>query len=232
MKTLIAIPTYNEKDNIRPLVEGLRNYFPNTTILFIDDSSPDGTAQAIKEIKEELGPIWLWNRLIERGVGGAHLFAIQYGYAKGVEELITLDADLTHSPEEVWKLYNNKGTAAVCMGNRFDKEGGFNGWDRKRITMSKLAHFLVKRGLKTPLDVSGGLRIYHLPQIPEELWSEIKSIDFSFFMESAVTLYRNKLSIKTIPITLMARHKGESKLKWKHIAKWFKMYFRLLKQRH
>src|SRR5580704_16281244 len=100
-KTLIFVPTYNERDNALRMVEDLVRHAPDTDLVFMDDSSPDGTGELLEEAAKSQPRLKVLHRPGKLGVGGAHLDAIAYAYDHGYDTLITLDCDFTHSPSDI-----------------------------------------------------------------------------------------------------------------------------------
>src|SRR4029079_8552330 len=103
-KRLIFVPTYNEKENAERMARALAELPVDADLLFVDDNSPDGTGQALEELRGELPHLSVMHRSGKLGVGSAHLDAIAYAYESGYDELITLDCDFTHSPSDVLRI--------------------------------------------------------------------------------------------------------------------------------
>tara|TARA_B110000037_G_C17115616_1_gene503621 strand:+ start:1122 stop:1832 length:711 start_codon:yes stop_codon:yes gene_type:complete len=209
-KTLIIIPTYNEFDNILPLIDSIKKLQPNCDILIIDDNSEDGTGNLIEKIKSD--KIFLISRPQKMGIGSAHKDGISFAYDKNYEAVITMDADGTHDPryiEEIKKYYNDYD---LVNTNRFLDPRSLDDWPFSRIIFTKIRFFLNLILLNVSYDSSGAFRCYNLKKInPAHIFMS-KSNSYSFFWESMFILKEKKYSIFEIPILLPYRKNGDSKI--------------------
>lgn len=219
MSPLIAIPTYNEVDNIDLISKRVLDAVPECHLLFIDDNSPDGTGERLNHLSKQDGRIRVIHRSGKLGIGSAHHAAIEYAYKNSIDVLVTMDADLTHSPEHIPKLLALLSSAEVVIASRFIESGGLSDWNFKRKVMTKLGHILTKILLQIPYDSSGAFRAYRISKIPVQLFSLIQSNGYSFFFESIKILEMNKTRITEMPIVLPSRTYGHSKMKTKDIFK-------------
>ena len=212
---VIAIPTYNEIDNIHIICSRVFAAMPDAKLWFIDDNSPDGTGQHLDFLAENDSRIQVFHRAGKLGVGSAHIHAILHAYEQRIETLVTMDADLTHSPERINEMMHllRESDAAVVLTSRFIAKGGLTGWSITRRILTNLGHLLTKILLLLPYDASGAFRAYNLSQIPKECFTITKSTGYSFFYESLKIFVINELKIEEIPITLPARTQGHSKMK-------------------
>ncbi len=214
---LIAIPTYNEVDNVEQIYRKIKSSRLNSDILFVDDNSKDGTSGIIKEILTKDKSVFLISRKRKMGIGSAHQEAISYAYSKKYKNLITMDSDFTHKPEDIKKFLKKKKSGDVIVGSRYISKGSLSEWNIIRKTLTLTAHFLTKNLLKMPYDATSAFRLYNLEKIPKDIFSKAESDSYSFFFESMFILHVNKFKIKEVSIELPARTYGNSKMTFKDI---------------
>lgn len=224
---LLFTPTYNEADNIRPLIEQLLGLALPADILVIDDSSPDGTAEIVAEMARKHPNLRLLTRGGKQGVGSAHLAALQYASTNGYCLFISLDADYSHRPEDILRLLELKDTYDIVLGSRFERTSSLREWNPFRRFLTHLGHFLTRTLLGLPYDASGGLRLYRVDRIPPQMFIEIKSRDYEFFFESLTLLHVAGLRIGEVPVDLPARTYGHSKMRLAHMVRGLLRLFRL-----
>jgi len=211
-RTLIFIPTYQEHDNAERMCRELFALGLDADILFVDDSSPDGTGQSLEALKPEFPRLVVHHRSGKLGIGTAHREGIQWAYDQGYDVLVTMDCDFTHQPVDVLRLVEASKTADVVVGSRFLKAESLPGWNLLRRTLTNLGHFLTHNALGLPHDASGAFRVYRLRQVPRNLFNLVQSRSYAFFYESLFILSKNNLRIHDVAITLPARTYGHSKL--------------------
>ena len=211
-KYLILIPTYNEKKNIKYIINKIKkNLNLNYDLLFIDDNSSDGTKKILKKIKSK--KIKIINRKKKLGIGSAHKDGIKYGYKKGYNFIISLDCDGTHDPKHINKMIKLSLKYDLILTNRFTFKNSLAGWNFHRKFITTLRHYLVTMLFNTDLDSSGAFRCYNTKKIKLSKILEAKHSGYFFFTESTIILEKNKHLIKQIPIMLPKRFSGSSKMK-------------------
>ena len=198
MKILIAIPTYNEHRNINPLLDAIFSENLNSDILFIDDKSQDKTEMAIRDYKKKKSCIKLICRKNKMGVGSAHLRAFQYAYLKKYEYLITMDSDFTHNPKYIKKMIKLNKIHPVVIGSRHMKKDSIKSWPFFRKSLTHTAFFITKNFLNIGFDATSGFRSYNLKMINKNIFNNIKSPSYSFFVESSFVLSK-ELIVKNVP---------------------------------
>lgn len=214
MKTIIAIPTYNEFGNINNLIESISSETDNLDILFIDDNSLDGTLELIKKHMKENSNIKLILNNNKMGVGSAHLDAINYAYKNNYEILITMDADFTHHPSYINLMIEAMCENHVVIGSRHEKKDSIKSWPLFRKLMTQSAYFFTKNLLKINFDATSGFRLYNLEKINPNFFDSTKSKGYSFFIETAFE-FKKTLNVKTLPIDMPIRFAEKSKMKIK-----------------
>ncbi len=212
LKTLVMVPTYNERDDAPRMVAALHELKLDADILFIDDASPDGTGAILDGLKATNARLIVQHRVGKLGIGSAHLDGIAWAYAQGYQRLVTLDSDFSHSPEDVPKFLLASDTADVVVGSRWRARNSLPGWSIFRRFMTNAGHVLTRRVLALPYDATGAFRVYRLDRVPRELFGLVKSRAYAFFFDSLFVLYRNACSIAELPIVLPARTYGHSKM--------------------
>jgi dolichol-phosphate mannosyltransferase len=211
------VPTYNERENVGPLFEKIKSLNPNWDILFVDDNSPDGTGEWLEErakAEERLKVIHREGRL---GVGSAHQVGIRYAYDQGYPRLLTMDADFTHSPENIPVFLEKASEADVVIGSRYLRQDSLDGWNLLRKTLTWTGHFLTNVLLGLKYDSTGALRAYRLDRIDRKVFDLVKSGSYSFFFESLYIINFNKYKIAEIPIKLPPRTYGTSKMRLRDV---------------
>jgi len=212
-KTLIFIPTYNERDNIESIAAQLLALEIGADILFVDDNSPDGTGQALDQLALKYPNIFVKQRERKLGIGTAHVYGLNWAFENKYDYLITMDCDFTHSPDYIKSFLANANDADIVVGSRYMQEGSLNTWNKWRKSLTHLGHWATGIFLNMPYDATGSYRLYHLDRLPKELTKVIYSTGYSFFFESLFILNQNGYRIKEIPTHLPARTYGHSKMK-------------------
>jgi dolichol-phosphate mannosyltransferase len=225
--TLVMIPTYNESDNVRVMYTRVRAALPDAEILFVDDNSPDGTGTILDQLAATDALVHVLHREGKLGIGSAHLAGIDWAYNHGTHVLVTMDADCTHSPEEVSLFIAAADNAAVVVGSRFIGQGGVNQWPFHRRLITKGGHFLTQLVLGMRYDATGAYRVYRLDRVPHRLFSLIRSRDYSFFYESLKIVDLARLPIQQVPVVLAPRFEGNSKMRPRDMVRGFTYLFQL-----
>ena len=230
MKTLIAIPTYNEFGNIDNLINSILIEVDNADILFIDDNSTDGTLDLINVHKKKNENIKLILNKKKKGVGNAHLNAINYAYNNNYELLVTMDADFTHNPIYIKNMIEELGENDVIIGSRHEKEDSIKSWPVFRKFLTQSAYFFTKYLLKIKFDATSGFRLYNLKKIKSDFFDDIKSKSYSFFIETSFKFSTN-LNVKTLAIEMPIRFAERSKMKFNDMFNTFLLMLKLFFKR-
>lgn len=212
LKTLVMVPTYNERDNAPRMVEAIKALGLDVDVLFIDDGSPDGTAELLDAMRADYPRLTVRRRAGKAGIGSAHLDGIAAAYAGGYQRLVTLDCDFSHTPEDIPDFLRATDSADVVVGSRWTTMNSLPGWNLFRRMMTGMGHLLTRIVLGLRYDATGAFRAYRLDRIPQEMFSLVRSKHYSFFFESLFILHKNACRIHEIPIVLPARTYGHSKM--------------------
>jgi len=216
---LVFIPTYNEKDNVEWLFSGIKVLNLPLDVLFVDDNSPDGTGRILDELAVKNSEIKVLHQEGKAGIGKAHKVGIAWAYQQGYETLVTMDADLTHSPHDIPRLLEFSPQFSVVLGSRHLQKNSLEGWNFIRKLLTRVGKILTTHMLGIKQDATGAFRVYRLDVIPPDLFQSVRSDSYSFFFESLNLLHSNSFSIKEVPIALPPRTYGSSKMSFKDIAK-------------
>ncbi len=212
MNPLVIVPTYNEAANVAIMTEKLLVVVPEVDILFVDDSSPDGTGEIIDQIAKIQPRVRGLHRALKDGIGAAHIAGLTKAINDGYRTVITMDGDLTHSPEDIPRMLEASKDADVVLGSRYLQEGSLKGWNPIRKLTTHLAHVLTRVILGLPYDCTGAFRVYRMDRLPRGIFSLVRSKTYPFFFESVFVFHLNRLKIQQVPIKLPPRTYGSSKM--------------------
>lgn len=225
-KIAIVIPTYNERENATKLVKEINRVFPFADILIVDDNSEDNTAIAVKSLG--FSNLKVVVRTNEKGLGSAIRTGLNIALNEGYDFTITMDADLSHDPVYLPKMYEKaiEGYDLV-VGSRYVEGGGIENWPLKRRIISKGANFLFRLLMKSPLhDNTSNYRIYSRRAIQEVLKCDSAN-GYEFQICAVFRVLKANLKVAEVPIIFRDREKGKSKLTTKEIIEWFKYLLKL-----
>jgi len=228
MGTLIVIPTYNERENIGDLAEKITALNETFYVLVIDDNSPDGTADIIRELERKSDRIRLLSRPSKQGLGSAYLVGFRFGICNGFEHIVTMDADFSHDPSMLESLVKASLQRDVVIGSRYTDGGRVENWPWFRQQLSHTANQLARCLLGREIhDWTSGYRCYRRHVLEKLPLEEIHSNGYSFLVEIMVTCLRLGYRIAEVPITFTDRRFGRSKLSRLEIYKGVLTLFRL-----
>ena len=211
-KILVFTATYNEKDNIKILVNKIFKSNSELDLLIIDDNSPDKTVTEIKLLKKKFTNIFFIQRPSKLGLDTAHKLSFEYALKKKYDYLITMDADLSHDPSEINKFIQKLRNHSFVIGSRY-MPGGKCLMKKKRLLLSKYGNLFIKKVLKINCnEFTTSYRGFNLNKIKNFNLNEVKSKGYSFMMETIFQLHKKKIKIKEIPIKFSDREKGVSKI--------------------
>ena len=217
MKICVAIPTLNEEKNITNIFSKIKKNKIKLDILFIDDNSKDKSQELIKELSKKFKNVNYIFRKKKVRIGSAHKEAIKYIYKNRYDLLITMDADGTHDPKYFKKMIANAKKYDYVITSRFVQSGLIEDWPLSRKLITYIRHMLVKFFLGMSLDASGAYRCFYLKKISLKDILEAKNNDYAFFWEVTYIIKKRGYSINEIPVKLIYRKLGKSKMKLSHI---------------
>lgn len=214
MKTLVVIPTYNERENIKPLIERiLALNIEGLDVLVVDDNSPDKTGDIVEELSKNLQNVKIIHRYSERGRGLAGICGFEYGIKNGYDYIMEMDGDFSHNPAYIPAFLNAIVDCDLVIGSRYIKGGG----EYKRLfirrIISRLANFLLKTMLSFKvLDCSSGFRLFKRKALEDIDIGNLSSSGPWILTEILYKCHKKGHKIKEIPIIFEERTKGSSKL--------------------
>ena len=211
---VIVIPTYNERENIEEILSQILVLELPADILFIDDNSPDGTGQLLKGFVNRYNNVYSIHRSEKLGIGSAHVEGINWAYDQGYNMLITMDGDLSHSPDYISELISKANESDVIVGSRYLNKKSISTWNYYRKFLTRIGHLATKVFLSMPYDATGAFRLYRLDKISRYFLNSVISKKYSFFFESLYVLYVNGYNINEISVELPDRVYGHSKMKY------------------
>ncbi len=212
---LVIIPTYNERENIPKLLEIVFSQPHAFDILIIDDNSPDGTAQLVKEeMSKYPNRLFLEERAGKLGLGTAYIHGFKWALEKHYEYIFEMDADLSHNPKDLVRLYDAaKEGNDLVIGSRYVKGVNVVNWPMGRILMSYFASMYVKFILRIKIhDTTAGFVCYRRNVLETINLDAIEFVGYAFQIEMKYTTWKLGFKIKEIPIIFTDRTLGESKM--------------------
>ena len=229
MKLCLIIPTLNEENNIHKIYKKILNTKIKLDILFVDDNSTDKSRLIIKKLSNKNKNVKFIFRNNKKGIGSAHKDAIKYAYKNNYNLIITMDADGTHDPKYFKSMIKKAHEYDYVITSRFKKLNLIEDWPIERKIITYTRHFLIKLFLGLSYDASGAYRCFMTNKIPLEIFSQSKNNDYAFFWEITYLIKLEKYSIYELPVRLVYRKLGKSKMQLKHIINSFfyllKMFF-------
>lgn len=229
MKTFIMIPTYNESENIKTLIDKILNLrIKNLHIVIVDDNSPDGTWKIVKEIAKKKKNVRLLLRKKDKGRGSAGRDGFIYCLKHGADAVVEMDADMSHDPKYIPALIAGLKDADLVLGSRRlkgSKEVG-RGLIRQFITWGANLYITLMLGIKVK-DCNSGFRCFKRKVLEKISLNKLESKGPSIVQEVLFKAHLNKFRIKEIPITFINRTKGKSKLGLKQLADGYFMVLKL-----
>ncbi len=216
MEKLVIIPTYNERENIASVIEAIQHLQQNFHVLVVDDGSPDGTAEVVRNLQPQFPEtVFLEERKGKLGLGTAYIHGFKWGIERNYNFIFEMDADFSHSPLDLPRLYNacKNGNADVAIGSRYVKGGGVKNWPANRIALSKGASLYTKLILWMPTaDPTAGFVCYKKEVLETINLDEIRFTGYAFQIEMKFAAWKLGFKIHEVPIQFADRRYGESKM--------------------
>ncbi|MGB4844198.1 MAG: polyprenol monophosphomannose synthase [Ferruginibacter sp.] len=215
MEKLVIIPTFNEKENIKKIIDAVFALPNNYHVLIIDDNSPDGTAAIIRSIMPEYaGRLFLEERTGKLGLGTAYIYGFKWAIERGYLFIFEMDADFSHNPNDLDALYLAcKNGAGVAVGSRYVKGGAVANWPANRIILSKGASLYTRIITWMPVkDPTAGFVCYKKEVLEAINLDEIGFVGYAFQIEMKFAAWKLGFKIAEVPITFIDREFGASKM--------------------
>jgi dolichol-phosphate mannosyltransferase len=216
VEKLVVIPTFNEKENISNILHAIFNMDESFHVLVIDDSSPDGTAEIVKELQKKFpGILFIEERKGKLGLGTAYIHGFKWAIAKNYEYIFEMDADFSHNPADLPRLYDacKKRGADLAIGSRYVKGGGVINWPGNRIALSKGASLYTRMITWMPVkDPTAGFMCYKKEVLETINLDEIVFIGYAFQIEMKFAAWKLGFKLVEVPIIFQDRTHGTSKM--------------------
>ncbi len=214
MRTLIVLPTFNEADNIVEVLQKLRAVVPEASVLVVDDSSPDGTADLVEKVAEEIGDVSVMRRPAKSGLGSAYRDGFRHGLAAGYDVMVEMDSDLSHDPAALPSLLAAAADgAALALGSRYIPGGSIPDWSWHRRALSRWGNRYAAAVLGIDVnDATSGYRAYRAEALAGIDFHTVQADGYGFQVEMAYRVLASGGRIVEVPISFTDRVRGESKM--------------------
>jgi len=230
-RLLIFVPTYNESENISRLYAELKKLPFEADLLFLDDDSPDGTGNLMDALASQDSRLSVIHRQGKQGIGSAHREGILWAESRDYDYLLTMDADFTHNPIDLPRLWAIHDQHDLVLASRYLQQGSLKGWNLLRRGLTTMGHLATKMLLGLSQDATGALRVYDLKRLGTRWLGRVESNGYGFFFESLFEINQMRADIAEVPIKLPPRTYGHSKMNWNEVRKSLGMLFQLALRR-
>jgi len=210
MKTIVVIPTYDERENVARMAAAVLAT-PETELLFVDDNSPDGTGQLLDEMAAQNPRVRVLHRPGKAGLGRAYIAGFARALELGAERVVQMDCDFSHDPKDLPRLLADG--ADLVIGSRYVPGGATPGWPFKRRLISRLGGIFIRLVTGMPLkDPTGGFKCWTAAALRKIDFATVASAGYSFQLEMNHRAWQAALTIKELPIVFTDRAVGYSKI--------------------
>jgi len=228
---LVVVPTYNERENLRPLAERLGALRVPVDLLVVDDHSPDGTGQIADRLAEERASVHVLHRAGKRGLGQAYVAGFRWALAHDYEFVFELDGDLSHNPDDIPMFLAAAQNADLVLGSRYVNGIRIVNWPLRRLILSKSASLYVRFVTGMPFtDPTGGYKCFRRRALLALNLDAVHSNGYSFQIEITHMLWRLGMRIVEVPIIFTDRVQGRSKMSGQIVHEAFWIVWRLWRQ--
>ncbi|MDZ4661757.1 MAG: polyprenol monophosphomannose synthase [Pseudomonadota bacterium] len=220
MKSLVVLPTYNERENVKKLIEEIFSTSSDLEILVADDNSPDGTAEVVRALQKSVGErrLHLLVRQKKEGLGRAYLASFQWALERGFDIILQMDCDFSHRPADLMKIYDEikKSDVDFVVGSRYVPGGGIPEWELWRRVLSRMGSLYAKTILGYPLrDWTGGFNAWKRSVLEQIGLVNVSSEGYSFQIEMKFRALKAGFVGVEVPIVFDKRQEGKSKMSLK-----------------
>ncbi|ORV18548.1 dolichol-phosphate mannosyltransferase [Mycobacterium celatum] len=219
-RTLVIIPTFNERENLPLILRRLHDARPDVHVLVVDDSSPDGTGQLADELAAaDPERIHVMHRTVKNGLGAAYLEGFAWGLSRQYSTLVEMDADGSHAPEQLHRLLDAVDAGAdLAIGSRYVDGGTVRNWPWRRVVLSKVANTYSRLLLGIGVhDITAGYRAYRRAVLEKLDLSAVDSKGYCFQIDLTYRTVSNGFTVVEVPITFTERELGVSKMSGSNI---------------
>jgi dolichol-phosphate mannosyltransferase len=230
-QTLVVVPTYNERENLPPLMQRLLALPVAVDVLVVDDNSPDGTGKLAEEWASTHPSIHVLHRSEKNGLGRAYLAGFKWAIEQGYECVFELDGDMSHNPDDIPMFLEAARGADLVLGSRYLNGIRIINWPLSRLMLSKGAATFVQKVTGMPFtDPTGGYKCFRRRALMSIDLDAVHSNGYSFQIEMTHKLWRKGMTIVEVPIIFTDRFQGRSKMSRSIMFEAFWMVWRLLVQ--
>lgn len=233
--SLVIIPTFNEKENIERILRKVFSLNKSFHVLVVDDGSPDGTAEIIKNLIPEFnGQLFISERKGKQGLGTAYIHGFRWALEKNYSYIFEMDADFSHNPDDLERLYNAcaKDGFDMSVGSRYVKGGKVMNWPVTRWLISYFASLYVRIILWIPIkDTTAGFKCYTRKVLETIDLDNIHFVGYAFQIEMKYTAILHGFKIKEVPIVFIDRQLGQSKMSMKIFREAFWGVFKMRRKK-
>ncbi|MEO0143546.1 MAG: polyprenol monophosphomannose synthase [candidate division WOR-3 bacterium] len=229
MRILIIIPTYNERENIKPLIYEIFKVIPQANILIVDDNSPDKTYEVVEEISKNDNRVFLIKRAGKFGLGTAYVEGFKWAILNNYDVVVEMDADFSHQPSDLLRLIQKiQEGYDLVIGSRYIEGVNVINWPMKRLLLSYFANLYARIITGVPIkDLTSGFKAIRVSALKSIDLDKIKSNGYAFQIEIHFKIYNKKFKVTEIPIVFYERRSGNSKMSKKIILEAALMVWRL-----
>lgn len=218
-RSIIIIPTLNEKENLKELIPQIFGLMPDVSVLVVDDNSSDGTEELVGSLAKCFKGLFILNRKSNFGYGRSSIDGFKWVFEKEYENLVTMDADFSHDPNSVPAMIEMLNLSDITVGSRYVRGGGVKNWNFFRKILSKFANFYVRLILGLPVsDATSGFNSYRVSALKKINLDEIRSEGYAFLVELKYRLFRAGCNFVEYSILFSERREGQSKMSAKIIS--------------
>ena len=231
VEKLVIVPTYNERDNVEPLLARLLALPYDLHVLVVDDGSPDGTAAVVRDLMATSPRIHLMERGAKLGLGSAYRDGFRFALANGAQYIFEMDADFSHDPDSIGEFLRNAGEVDVVLGSRYLNGVTVVNWPLNRLILSYVANLYTRLVTGLPVkDATGGYKCFRRRALESIRLDRVRSDGYAFQIEMSYKCWRKGFRIREIPILFVDRRAGFSKMNRRIIweAVWMVWRLRLL----
>jgi len=213
-RVIVVIPTYNERDNLRPITARVRRAMPHADLLIVDDNSPDGTGEIAAGLAAADHHIHVLHRPGKAGLGAAYVAGFDWALERQYDAIVEMDADGSHQPEELSRLLGALNDADLVLGSRWIPGGQVQNWPAHRYLLSRVGNGYTRLMLGVTLhDVTGGYRVYRASGLRQLELHTVDSQGYCFQVDLVRRAVHAGLHVVEVPITFVERTSGISKMK-------------------
>ena len=217
MRVVVCLPTYNERENIEPMVRALDDVFRrhdlDARVLVIDDSSPDGTGEIADRLADEFSFLSVLHRPKKEGLGPAYLAGFVWALATDADRIVEMDCDFSHDPEDLPRLLAASADADLVLGSRYVEGGGTRNWGLGRRLVSRFGSLYARIILGVGIhDLTGGFKCFRRTVIEEIGLEQITTKGYAFQIETTYRALKAGCRVVEVPIVFAEREAGSSKM--------------------